>query len=65
MSEEKTKEAEELTQAIEGIIKGCEALGWQVAIPGVFDEKEPCPGMVLGSDDYIKDVITGKFKDEK
>lgn len=58
MSKEMTAE-----EAIESIIKGAEALGWNVAIPGVDDEEAECPGMILGTDQYIDDVIDGKYKE--
>ena len=51
-------------EAIESIIKGAEALGWNVAVPGVDNEEDDCHGMILGTNEYIDDVIDGKYKDK-
>ncbi len=56
----KFEDAEEAAQAI---ANACEFFGWELAILGNEDSDTEVPGMILGTKEYINDVLDGKYKD--
>lgn len=59
MSDEKPEVQDEtLTKAIALISEGAKLLGWAVAIPN-GKEDDPVDGMILGTEQYINDMVEG------
>ena len=50
--------------AFETFMKCARFLGWNcIAIPKVGDD-EHVPGVVIGRDEYVTDILAGKYKEE-
>lgn len=64
----KKKKYKTSKEALEEVINIAEAFGWKVAFLREHPDSEVIPGLIMGSDEYIDDVLQGKYKrqeDEK
>lgn len=52
-------EEELFDQLLEIVFK----LGWDIAVPKV-DDDDDVPGLIIGTPEYLDDVLSGKFLDD-
>lgn len=45
-------------EAVEALSNVCEFFGWQMAIPKMIDEEADVPGMIIGKQEYIDQVVS-------
>ena len=58
---ENQTESEKLFESLLEIVS---KLGWVVAFPKSDDPEAEVPGMVIGTEQYVTDVLNGKYSDE-
>jgi len=59
-----TDELKEVEEVFETFCKCAQILGWNcIAIPKVDDEDD-IPGVIIGNEQYVNDIIEGKYKEQ-
>ena len=56
--------SEELDQDLVKLCEFAKNAGWNIAIPTFESEDGNLQGLVMGTSEYIDDVISGKYKDD-